>query len=73
MIDVLTHENRPRMADTDAATRTMWRPEASPFRPLYDGNILFNGQPVAVVVAEASVIARFAPRWCGLNTPRMRT
>jgi CO/xanthine dehydrogenase Mo-binding subunit len=28
VIDVLTHENRPRMADTDPAYKTMWRPKA---------------------------------------------
>jgi xanthine dehydrogenase YagR molybdenum-binding subunit len=32
----------------------------SPFRPLYDNRIMFNGQPIALVVAETSEIARFA-------------
>src|SRR6516162_8527461 len=35
-------------------------PSGSPFRPLYDDKILFNGQPVALVVAEEFEIARFA-------------
>ena len=43
-----------------APTRTTWRREGSPFRPLYDDRILFNGQPIALVVAEESEIARFA-------------
>ena len=60
VIDVLTHENRPRMADTDRAYKDDVAPEGSPFRPLYDDRILFSGQPIALVVAEESEIARFA-------------
>jgi xanthine dehydrogenase YagR molybdenum-binding subunit len=60
VLDVLTHENRPHMADSDQAYHDDVAPGGSPFRPLYDGDILFNGQPVAVVVAEQSEIARFA-------------
>ena len=60
VIDVLTHENRPRMADTDHAYKDDVAPEGSPFRPLYDDRILFSGQPIALVVAEEAEIARFA-------------
>jgi xanthine dehydrogenase YagR molybdenum-binding subunit len=60
VIDVLTHENRPHMASTDAAYRDEVAPEGSPFRPLYDERIWFSGQPIAVVVAEEWEIARFA-------------
>jgi xanthine dehydrogenase YagR molybdenum-binding subunit len=60
VIDVLTHENRPHMADTDQAYKDDAAPDGSPFRPLYDGRILFNGQPIALVVAETSEVARFA-------------
>src|SRR5882762_11426025 len=60
VIDVLTHENRPRMASTDAAYKDEVAPEGSPFRPLYDERILFSGQPIALVVAEEWEIARFA-------------
>ena len=60
VIDVLTHENRPRMADTDRAYKDDVAPEGSPFRPLYDDRILFSGQPIALVVAEEAEIARFA-------------
>src|SRR5262249_22914244 len=35
-------------------------PAGSPFRPLYDNRIMFNGQAIALVVAETSEIARFA-------------
>ncbi len=61
VLDVLTHENRPRMAATNAAYKDDVGPEkGSPFRPLYDDNILFNGQPIALVLAEEWEIARFA-------------
>jgi xanthine dehydrogenase YagR molybdenum-binding subunit len=61
VLDVLTHENRPRMAATSAAYRDDVAPEkGSPFRPLYDDKILFSGQPVALVLAEDWEIARFA-------------
>jgi xanthine dehydrogenase YagR molybdenum-binding subunit len=60
VIAVLTHENRPPMADNDEAYKDEGCPLGSPFRPLYDDRILFNGQPIALVVAETSEIARFA-------------
>jgi xanthine dehydrogenase YagR molybdenum-binding subunit len=61
VIDVLTHVNRPAMAHSDAAYKDDTAPdEGSPFRPLYDGRIRFNGQPIALVVAEEPEIARFA-------------
>ena len=60
VLDVLTHENRPPMADNDEAYKDEIAPAGSPFRPLYDSRIVFNGQPIALVVAETSEIARFA-------------
>jgi len=61
VIDVLTHENRPRMASTDSAYRDEVGPEnGSPFRPLYDDKIKFNNQPIALVVAENWETAEFA-------------
>jgi xanthine dehydrogenase YagR molybdenum-binding subunit len=61
VLDVLTHENRPRMAATRAAYEDDVAPDkGSPFRPLYDDNILFNEQPIALVLAEEWEIARFA-------------
>jgi xanthine dehydrogenase YagR molybdenum-binding subunit len=60
VIDVLTHEHRPRMADTDAAYKDDVAPDGSPFRPLYDNRIMFNGQPIALVLAQEWEIARFA-------------
>src|SRR5262249_50457449 len=44
----------------DEAYNDEMAPAGSPFRPLYDSRIMFNGQPIALVVAETSEIARFA-------------
>jgi xanthine dehydrogenase YagR molybdenum-binding subunit len=61
VLDVLTHESRPRMAATSAAYKDEVAPDkGSPFRPLYDDKILFSSQPVALVLAEEWEIARFA-------------
>jgi xanthine dehydrogenase YagR molybdenum-binding subunit len=60
VVQVLTHENRPTMPSDDAAYKDDVAPEGSPYRPLYDATIRFNGQPVALVVAEEPEIARFA-------------
>lgn len=61
IIAVLTHSNRPPMVDTDKAYKDDVAPEqGSPFRPLYDDKIMFNGQPIALVLAGDSETARFA-------------
>jgi xanthine dehydrogenase YagR molybdenum-binding subunit len=61
VVDVLTHENRPRMAAAAQAYKDDVGPEqGSPFRPLYDDKVMFSGQPIALVVAEEWEIARFA-------------
>ena len=53
VIAVLTHKNRPPMADSDKAWKDDVAPEdGSPFRPLYDDSIMFSGQPIALVLAE---------------------
>src|SRR5207302_3630651 len=61
VIDVLTHQNRPPMADKDGAYKDEVAPEnGSPYRPLYDDRIHFNGQPLAMVLAEDWETARAA-------------
>jgi xanthine dehydrogenase YagR molybdenum-binding subunit len=60
VLTVLTHDDRPPMPDNDQAYKDEVAPAGSPFRPLYDDRILFNGQPIALVVAERPEIARFA-------------
>src|SRR5499427_2412856 len=60
VIDVFTHEHRPKLASAHEKYTDEVAPSGSPFRPLYDDKILFSGQPVALVVAEEFEIARFA-------------
>src|SRR6516164_9310220 len=60
VLDVFTHEHRPKLASSHEKYTDEVAPSGSPFRPLYDDKILFNGQPVALVVAEEFEIARFA-------------
>jgi xanthine dehydrogenase YagR molybdenum-binding subunit len=60
VIDVLTHQNRPEMAKTDKAYKDDVAPEGAPLRPLYDDRIWFNGQPIALVLAEDFESAQFA-------------
>src|SRR5204862_81676 len=61
VFEVLTHQNRPRMAESDDAWKDDVAPEdGSPFRPLYDDTIKFSGQPIALVLAQEWEIARYA-------------
>jgi xanthine dehydrogenase YagR molybdenum-binding subunit len=60
VLDVLTHDHRPRMARASSAYKDDVAPDGSPFRPLYDDRIMFSGQPIALVLAQEWEIARFA-------------
>jgi xanthine dehydrogenase YagR molybdenum-binding subunit len=60
VLTVLTHQNRPPMANKDESYQDDTAPQGSPFRPLYDDKIRYSGQPVALVVAEDLDIARHA-------------
>ena len=60
VLDVFTHEHRPKLASSDEKYKDEVAPPGSPFRPLYDDQIRFSGQPVALVVAEEFETARFA-------------
>jgi len=60
VLDVFTHEHRPKLASSDGKYKDEVAPDGSPFRPLYDDRILFNGQPIALVVEEEHEIERFA-------------
>ena len=60
VLDVFTHEHRPKLASSPKKYADEVAPEGSPFRPLYDDQIFFSGQPVALVVAEEFETARFA-------------
>lgn len=60
VLDILTHENRPKMRSRDVAYKDMTSPAGAPFKPLYDASILYSGQPVALVIAETFEAARYA-------------
>lgn len=61
VLKILTHENRPDVAESDKAWKDDVAPdEGSPFRPLYDDRVMFSGQPIALVLAESWEAARLA-------------
>ena len=60
VLQVFTHENSPRLAQSDQSYTDQVAPPGSPFRPLYDDEIKYSAQPVALVVAENFEIARYA-------------
>ncbi|HYI07285.1 MAG TPA: molybdopterin cofactor-binding domain-containing protein, partial [Reyranella sp.] len=60
VLDVLTHENRPKMRSFGMMYKDMTAPKGSPFKPLHDAKIVYSGQPVALVVAESFEAARHA-------------
>lgn len=60
VLDVLTHENRPKMRSFGLFYKDMTAPGGSPFKPLHDDKILYSGQPIALVVAETFEAARHA-------------
>ena len=60
VVDVLTHENAPRLAQSDSSYADELASPGSPFRPLHDDEIKFSAQPIAVVVAETFELARYA-------------
>ena len=57
---VITHRNRPRVSSFDLFYKDMTAPAGAPFRPLYDEEIHYSGQPVALVVAATFEAARHA-------------
>ena len=60
VLHVFTHQNVKGLPRTNEAYRDEVAPVGSPFRPLYDEQIHFSGQPVALVVAETPELARHA-------------
>ena len=60
VIQVFTHENRPGTAWFDRSYQDEDSPPGSPFRPLYDREIRFSQQPIALVVADTFELARYA-------------
>ncbi|MET0268182.1 MAG: xanthine dehydrogenase family protein molybdopterin-binding subunit [Duganella sp.] len=60
VVDVIWHGNRPRMRSFDLFYKDMTAPGGAPFRPLYDDEIHYSGQPLALVVADSFEAARHA-------------
>src|SRR5262245_60600229 len=60
VLKVFTHENAPRLAQSDHSYTDQDAPPGSPFRPLQDSEIRYSAQPVALVVAEHPELARYA-------------
>ncbi|MBD2749224.1 xanthine dehydrogenase family protein molybdopterin-binding subunit [Microvirga sp. BT688] len=60
VVQVFTHENRPRTAWFNRNYRDDVAPPGSPFRPLYDEQVVYSGQPIALVVADEFEIAAHA-------------
>jgi len=62
VVDVMTHENRPKMRSLDLFHKDMTAPSGSPFKALLDDRVHYSGQPVALVVAVTFEAARHAAR-----------
>lgn len=60
VIRVFSHENTSNLAWFDSSYRDQIAPPGSPFRPLYDAEVHFSSQPVALVVADSLELARYA-------------
>lgn len=60
VIDVLHHDNRPHMRRIGLRYKDMTAPAGKPLRPLFDAQVCYCGQPVALVVAETFEAARHA-------------
>jgi xanthine dehydrogenase YagR molybdenum-binding subunit len=60
VVAVIDHTNRPKLASYDEKYEDDDAADGSPFRPLYNDNVLYSGQPLALVVAENLELARHA-------------
>jgi len=60
VIEIFTHENRLKTASLDLKHADMDAPPGTVFKPLKDAEIMYNGQPVALVVAKDFETARYA-------------
>lgn len=60
VLQVFTHENRRRTAWLDYKYQDEVAPPGSPFRPLYDAEVHYSGQPIALVVADDYEVAAYA-------------
>src|SRR5262249_61834122 len=58
VLDVFTHDHRPKLAASHEKYSDEVAPPGSPFRPLYDAQVRFSGQPGALVLAEEAPLTR---------------
>jgi xanthine dehydrogenase YagR molybdenum-binding subunit len=60
VLQVLTHENTPRVSHSTGEIPDEDKSPGTPFIPLQDGEVRFSQQPVALVVAETFEVAGYA-------------
>lgn len=60
VVEVITHNNRPKIASFDIQYADMDAPPGMVFKPLRDAVVYFFGQPVALVLANDFETARYA-------------
>ncbi|MFN8613752.1 MAG: xanthine dehydrogenase family protein molybdopterin-binding subunit [Vulcanimicrobiota bacterium] len=72
VVQVFSHQNRPRLAGSDKKWRDQDTPKGSPFRPLENDQVLFSGQPLALVVADSFETARHAAALVRLDFDEVR-
>ncbi len=58
--EIITHANRPDVAWMEYSYREEAGPPGSSFRALYDDRVMFNAQPIALVLADTFEAARYA-------------
>lgn len=60
VVDIFSHNNRSKLPWFDMMYTDMDAPPGSPFKPFYDNEIKYQGQPIALVVADTFETARYA-------------
>ncbi|MCG9793841.1 xanthine dehydrogenase family protein molybdopterin-binding subunit [Flavobacterium algicola] len=60
VIEIYSHTNRSKLPWFDILYTDMDAPPGTPFKPLYNNQVLYNGQPIALVVAECFETSRYA-------------
>ncbi|MFJ3152138.1 molybdopterin-dependent oxidoreductase [Pseudomonas putida] len=60
VVAVLDHDQRPHISSYDDDYSDADSAKGAPFRPLFNDRVLYNGQPLALVVAQTLELARYA-------------
>ena len=69
VVKVYTHESRPGLSWFNRNYKDEDSPKGTHFAPLYDDEILYSGQPIALVVAETFETARYAATLIRVEDP----